>query len=217
MSRLDKIEAVKDFLKKGPPGGYVQATNSEGKKIVTNSPKATGVVKNFSMGKTRSGKVINSFPDHQDHHNFSDRDHMDAYKAHIKHVSELDEDTHPSLIAHHKAAIQFHYKKAFAHQVQKAVAHKAAHRHRVGKTRSGKIIHRDHHANHPYYSDFTSKDHADASHAHNRRVERLIDAMMHFHGKSPKLVKHFQKLIKKHGSHAHLHHSKSLEGLEVSK
>ena len=127
--------------------------NHKGKTFQSSSPKATGIAGMFSMGKTRSGKPVGSYSHTSEHKDWGAGDHMDAYRAHAKHVSELTpEDTHPKLIQHHKDAMQTHWKAAnpdidksipFEYSLAKAMKNK-----KMGKTKSGKQIYTAHWATH---------------------------------------------------------------------
>lgn len=88
------------------------------------SPKVTGAVNGkHQLGTTKSGKAIHNDPGHASHSSFSAADHMDAYRAHAKQVSTLDaKETHPSIIEHHKQALNTHYKMGVSGGMKKAVA-----------------------------------------------------------------------------------------------
>jgi hypothetical protein len=76
------------------------------------SPKVSGHISaKTEIGRTQSGKVVHNEPGHEAHTGFSKQDHFDAYKLHAQKLSKLDpSDTHPDLIAHHKTALNTHFK-----------------------------------------------------------------------------------------------------------
>jgi len=187
----------------------------QGKVTHSSSPKVTGQAKPFQFKtKTRSGKAIHSFHDHPSHKDYTTHDHVDAYHAHAKHVSELsDIGSHPHLIEHHKKAMQYHWQAASGGAVKKALELFKAHRHaKIGKTRRGHHVYAGAHAKHPHYSKFTSEDHHDAAHTHHKRTMRLMSAIAHFSKKEKKsLVQALQRLLRTHATHAHGHHSAAHE------
>lgn len=105
-----------DLLDKAqvPPvaGKRVGMVTGSGAVKTGKSPKVSGHVSTkLEIGKTKSGKSIHNDPAHDAHSSFSSADHIDAYRAHAKQLSHLDpKETHPSIIEHHKQALNTHYK-----------------------------------------------------------------------------------------------------------
>lgn len=115
-----------------PPvaGKTVGIVTAHGKVMTGKSPKVSGHISaKAKIGTTSSGKAIHNDPGHKDHASFGSSDHMDAYRAHAKALSTLDpKETHPSIIEHHKSALNAHYKmgvsgvkKSFAEAVSKCL------------------------------------------------------------------------------------------------
>jgi len=153
-----------------------------------------------ALGQTRSGKRIMSHPSSSAHVGFSTHDHMDAYRAHAAHISKLGSETHPNVIAHHREAMNHHFGLAVGAKLKKAREH-------VGKTKSGKKIHRHSHKHAEHHKGFSREDHADAMHAHHKRASAVLSLMEHLSRKG-KHVGAFAKLAADHADAAHFHHTK---------
>lgn len=109
-----------------PPvaGKKVGIVTGSGQVMTGKSPKVSGHISTkMQLGTTKSGKAIHNDPMHEAHNSFTSADHMDAYRAHAQQVSKLDDKTtHPSIIAHHKAALNTHYKLGVSGGMKKAVS-----------------------------------------------------------------------------------------------
>lgn len=207
MSLAKSVRAAKALLKAASPN--VAVVSSGGKNVYSSSPKATGIPTKFSMGSTGSGKKISSMSgSHAGSEGFSSKDHMDAYRAHKNHVSQLDpKDTHPDLIAHHQSAMNHHWKAASADPVKKA---HHGHHTLIGHTRHGHEIHRHKHAGHADHKEWSKEDHHDAAHAHHRRVDRVMKHLHHSSKhKKHKVTALLQTVLDQHGERAYEHHAKS--------
>ena len=188
--------------------------------IRTKSPGMTGRVVDHEMGKTRSGKSIMNQPTHEAHASFSTHDHADAYRAHAQKLTTANPyHTHPNIIAHHKAAVDFHFRGM---QGQKVVKSRFAYANlyeqyslvkgerTIGKTRSGKHVHGGRHgADHPSYKGWSKDDHHDAMHAHHGEVQRILESLTRTVKRGGKGTKILQYLLGRHANAAHAHHSKS--------
>jgi len=198
-------------LKKAVHSAHVAVVSmGGGKHGLSASPKATGVAGKFSLGKTGGGHAVSSYSHKESNKGWSKKDHMDAYRAHFKHVSSLSQDStvHKDLLTHHKEAMQHHWKAANADDVKKALiewlfkAKRKKYRNKViGKTVSGKAVY-SHHKHHEH-KHFSEQDHKEAAHIHHEKVLKLLDKMMHSKGHIHALL---GKLLKHHGEGAYHHH-----------
>lgn len=157
-----------DFAQKGIVTGA-------GRVMTGKSPKVSGKVGRYLLGRTSSGKEIHNDPEHESHRQFSAQDHMDAYRAHAKQLTHLDPSvTHPSIITHHKNALNAHYRmgvsmhKGFRtfDQVVSACEERLAKADGwasmcIGKTSRGKEIYGS--ASHPDHAGFNADDHRQAA------------------------------------------------------
>lgn len=176
----------------------------------SSSPKATGHAANFSLGKTSSGHSISSFSHKEPNSKWGHKDHMEAYKAHFKHVTDLSQDSgvHKNLLAHHKEAMQHHWKQAnkdIAKSMSVEWFFKSSEHRVIGKTKSGKKIY--HHHSHKAHEKFSKQDHKDAAHLHHKKVMRIMDKMMSSKQKMQavlsKVGDHHVKAAEHHHHHGH--------------
>lgn len=173
---------------------------------VSSSPKVTGQAGHFSLGKTSGGHPISSYSHKEHNEKWNHKDHMDAYRAHFKHVTELSQisGVHKNLLSHHKEAMQHHWKSANS-DVSKSFSVEwffKSQGHRViGKTSSGKKVY--HHHGHHKHKHFSKQDHKDAAEIHHKKVMRVMDKMMSSKGKMQAAL---GKVLKHHGEGAYHHH-----------
>lgn len=216
MSRLEELrKAVQTYsASRYKPGHALVVDHKTGKTSYSKSPKATGVVAHFKLGKTKGGHDITSHSHKAPSSGWGSSDHMDAYRAHARHVAELDpSDTHQGLIKHHKAAMAHHWdhamqphpsmkKSGFFEEYewfQKAYAH-----HVIGRTKSGKKIYSHH--SHRSHAKYDHNDHRDAAHVHHKKAMRIMDKM---HKTKGKMRSALSRLLNKHSHAAHGHHGKA--------
>lgn len=140
------------------------------------SPKISGHVSSkVQVGTTKSGKAIHNDPGHEAHESFSSADHLDAYRAHAKQLSHLDpKETNPSIIEHHKSALNTHYKMGVGGGMKKSFSAVVADCRRLlkakspgsvmGHTQSGKPIHEN---GNKGAKGWSAQDHMDAFHVHH--------------------------------------------------
>jgi hypothetical protein len=86
------------------------------------SAAATGIIKPYEIGKTKTNKSIMSHPDHPAHNGFNAEEHKDAYFAHAK-MAESFKDIHPS--QYHPDVLN-HYNDSAAHHWNEHISMKDA-------------------------------------------------------------------------------------------
>lgn len=84
--------------------------------IVSSAPRVSGIAGKYEMGRTRSGKIVNSHTDHPSHESFGSADHNDAMAYHKNKRDELraDPGVNKDLVTHHQNAAEFHSKAGAA-------------------------------------------------------------------------------------------------------